>query len=426
MSLLTSDKTNLQHSRHLQRRSMFARCSARASSNLNHAAQPPALRIAPRFKSTTSETSPDPSSRPKSRVSKRSVFVAAWTALGVVAGWQIYNYNSKRDSFVAYTLVSKQPVSSTASIFHLEPKQPSSNFEKYKEAWRKGIWNVDFKQPQLQIVRAYTPLPPVEEGTDAEKKNKEKHDELRFLIRKDPHGEVSSYLHKLPIGAEIEMRGPNLEYELTPDVRQIVFFAGGTGIAPALQIAHALFEGHNDDHGDDSGRQQKGNSKTKNLHILWASRMREDCAGGVSDAAPSETVPPKPTWSGLFSRPKAKKPNTPPPQSSEKGLIVKELDALKEKYPGQVTVEYFVNAEDTWIDEDAVFRALSRFDDKEFSAGTAAPGQRQILISGPPGFISYLAGPKEWRGGREEQGPVSRIVAHAISKNPHDVTVWKI
>ncbi|KAL6243242.1 mitochondrial peripheral inner membrane protein [Rhinocladiella similis] len=396
---------------------MFARCPVRASSNLNHAAQSPALKINTRFKSTILESTPDPSSRPKSRPSKRSVFVAAWTALGVVAGWQIYNYNSKRDSFVAYTLISKEPVSSTASIFHLEPKQPSSSFELYKDAWRKGIWNVHFKQPQLQIVRAYTPLPPVDEGTGLEKK-----DELRFLIRKDPHGEVSSYLHKLPVGAEIEMRGPNLEYELTPDVRQIVFFAGGTGIAPALQIAHALFEGHTDDHSSDSG--QKGNGKTKNLHILWASRTREDCAGGVSDAPPSEAVPPKPTWSGLFSRPKAK-PN-PQPQSLEKGLIVKQLEALKEKYPGQVTVEYFVNAEDTWVDEDAVFKALSRFDDKEFSTASAAPGQRQILISGPPGFISYLAGPKEWRNGREEQGPVSRIVAHAISKNPHDVTVWKI
>jgi hypothetical protein len=114
-------------------------------------------------------------------------------------------------------------------------------------------------------------------------------------------------------------------------------------------------------------------------------------------------------------------------------LIVKELEALKQKYPGQVTVEYFVNAEDTWIDEDAVFRALSRFDDKDFSVSTATGAgstalveQKQILISGPPGFISYLAGPKEWRNGREEQGSVSRVLAHAIAKNPHHVKVWKI
>ncbi|KAK6368132.1 mitochondrial peripheral inner membrane protein [Exophiala oligosperma] len=429
---------------------MFARCSTRAPSNLNHAitAQPPALRIVTRFKSTTPEgtQSPDPQSRPpKSRLSKRSVFVAAWTALGVVAGWQIYNYNkSRRDSFVAYTLVSKEPVSSTASIFHLEPKQAYSSFGLYKDAWRKGIWNVDFKQPQLQIVRAYTPLPPVDvaaTGPGSEGGKEEKKDELRFLIRKDPHGEVSSYLHKLPVGAEIEMRGPNLEYELTPDVRQIVFFAGGTGIAPALQVAHALFEGHKDSTASDSNSDSVGRgSTTKSLHILWASRMREDCVGGVSDPPPaSEAVmPPKPTWSGFFSsRPKPRATSSPTQSSGtdKRVAIVEELDALKRKYPGQVTVEYFVNAEDTWIDEDAVFRALSRFDDKEFSKGSTASAasghgprqrERQILISGPPGFISYLAGPKEWRNGREEQGPVSRIIAHAIAKNPHDVTVWKI
>ncbi|KIW51842.1 hypothetical protein PV05_10527 [Exophiala xenobiotica] len=389
---------------------MFARCSIGAPRSLRYASNPPSLRARARYNSTAENPKETPDV-PRSRLSKRGLFVAAWTALVVVGGWQVYRYNRKSDAFVAYTLVSKEPVSSTASIFHLEPKETSSNFELYKDAWRRGIWNVHFKQPQLQIVRAYTPLPPVDESTGREK------DELRFLIRKDPHGEVSSYLHRLPIGAAIEMRGPNLEYELTPDVRQVVFFAGGTGIAPALQVAHALFEG-NKSEGDNKG--------LKKLHILWANRMREDSQGGVSDAPPEEAVPPKPTWSGLFSRPKAKV--LAPRVSHDKGLIVKELDALKQKYPGQVTVEYFVNAEDTWIDEDAVFRALARFDDKAFSAGTASTPseQKQILISGPPGFISYLAGPKEWRNGREEQGSVSRILAHAISKNPHHVKVWKI
>lgn len=334
-----------------------------------------------------------------------------WLGAGVAVGWQLYAWTQKGDSFVAYSLVAKQPVSSTASIFHLEPKQQSQNFDIYKDAWRRGIWNVHFKQPQLQIVRQYTPLPPTDEKSGEEK------GQLRFLIRNDPHGEVSSYLHRLPVGADIEMRGPNLEYELTPDVRQVVFFAGGTGIAPALQVAYALFEGTK------TGESTK-EVKDRKLHILWASRMREDCLGGVSDAPPADSLPPKPTWSGLFTTPK---PKPTPHISEEKGVIVQELETLKKKYPGQVTVEYFVNTEDTWIDEDAVFRALSRFDDKDFTTGYATPQeQRQVLISGPPGFIAYLAGPKEWRNGREEQGSVSKIVAHAISKNPHNVKVWKV
>lgn len=316
-------------------------------------------------------------------------------------------YNEKRlkDAFLVYKLVAKEPVSSTASIFHLEPEQNPQDSQVFREAWRKGVWNVQFKQPQLQIVRAYTPLPPI--GNEAQSDD----GHLRFLIRRDPHGEVSNYLHNLPVGSQIELRGPNIEYELTGDVKQVVFFAGGTGIAPALQVAHAMFE-------DD------GNRKGRKLHMLWANRRREDCIGGYSDAPPSDPVPPKPFWTGFFT---PSKPKTEVPASLERGVIVSELEGLKVKYPGQVTVEYYVNEEDTWIDRDAVLKALSRFDDKDFSLRSATPQeQRQILISGPDGFISHLAGPKEWRGGREEQGGVSRIIAHAISMNPHNVKVWKI
>ena len=390
---------------------MFARCLVRAPRSLKHGLPSFPVRAAARAYSSTTESGHEP---PNARESFRSIptsrnFLSGLSiGLCLAIGWWAYDTYNQRDPFTAYSVVAKEPVSSTASIFHLEPKSKTRDFELYKDVWRKGIWNVQFKQPQLQIVRAYTPLPPVDESTGQEK------GELRFLIRRDPHGEVSSYLHKLSTGARIEMRGPYLEYELTPDVREIVFFAGGTGIAPALQVAHALFEGKAEE------------SKDRKLHILWANRTREDCLGGVSDPPPDTVLPPKPTWSGLFSSTKSKPKNSAPP-SQEKGLIVKDLEALKQKYPGQVTVEYYVNAEDTWIDEDAVFRALARFDDKIFSTSSAASQeQRQILISGPSGFISHLAGPKEWRNGREEQGSVSRLVAHALSRHPHDVKVWKI
>lgn len=330
------------------------------------------------------------------------------TVAGLIFGqaWLFYDRRTLRDSFVTYKLTAKEAVSPTASIFYLEPKGAAGDVEKYQDAFRKGIWNFQFKQPQIQIVRAYTPLPP-QTSQDEDLKS------LRFLIRHDQHGEMSNYLHRLQVGADIDMRGPNLEYQLSPDIQQVVFFAGGTGIAPALQIAHAMFNSN-------TGQADK----KRKLHILWASRKREDCLGGVSDAPVTENMPPKATWSGLFTKQK-EKPTVKP--SNEKGPIVQELENLKTKYPGQVTVEYFVNSEGTWIDEETVFRSLSRFDDKDFSTGFATSSeQRQVLISGPSGFISYLAGPKEWRNGKEEQGNVSKILAHAIAQNPHHVKVWKI
>jgi homoaconitate hydratase len=356
-----------------------------------------------------------PDSRDAFRLKPWQHYLLVGVILGTVFTpvWLYYDRRRARDSFVKYKIVAKDPVSSTASIFYVEPTEASKESEIYKDAWRKGIWNFHLKQPQIQIVRPYTPLPP-EGGKDG----KENH-LLRFLIRHDPHGEVSSYIHNLPVGAYVELRGPNLEYHLTPEVRQVVFFAGGTGIAPALQIAHAMFD--TERNGDEDS---DGHRKGKMLHILWANRKREDCAGGLSDAPPAEPVAPKPTWSGFFTK---QTPKPVPKVSEDKGAVVQELESLKSRHPGQVTVEYFVNEEDTWIDEDAVSKALSRFDDKDFSTGTTTSHeQRQILISGPPGFISYLAGPKEWRNGREEQGGISKIVAHAISKNPHNVKVWKI
>jgi NAD(P)H-flavin reductase len=330
--------------------------------------------------------------------------------LAGVVGMQAYKFytnKQSRDAFIPYKLVRKDPVSSTACIFVLEPPENSEELDRYQEVWEKGIWNVHFKQPQLQIVRAYTPLPPQDTQDTHSQADIGR---LRFLIRNDIHGEVSSYLHRLPIGSQIELRGPNIEYEISPEVKQVVFFAGGTGITPALQVAHALF-----------GSKEHG--KDRKLHILWANRRREDCLGGHSDPSLAEPLTAKPTITGFFSAPH---PSPEAATSTEQGLIVKKLEQLKERYAGQVTVEYFVNEESTYIDNDAVFRALSRFDDRYFSESSPAQEQRQILISGPNGFISYLAGPKEWRGGKEEQGGVSKILAHAISMNPHNVKVWKI
>ncbi|RMZ75817.1 hypothetical protein DV737_g5114, partial [Chaetothyriales sp. CBS 132003] len=207
-----------------------------------------------------------------------------------------------------------------SGIFHLRLSTPDNkSLAFFHEAWQTGIWNLLFKQPQIQVVRAYTPLPPAL-GDDSQ--------DLRFLIRHDPRGEVSSWLHRLPIGSSIEMKGPNLEFEIPPSAGNITFLAGGTGIAPALQAAHALLK----------------------------------------------------------------------------------LEALKSKYPQQVKVDYFVDEENTWISEDTIARSLT-------TTPFARPNiSSLIIVSGPEGFISHFAGPKVWRSGREQQGPIGGVVAQALTR----------
>lgn len=242
-----------------------------------------------------------------------------------------------------------------------------------------------FKQPQLQIGRDYTPLPPIEQVSETTEDTSEKEDQepLRFLIRRDPHGEVSRYLHGLNLGTTIEVRGPQPECEIPSDVKDILFVAGGTGIAPALQAAYTLL------------RRDNGSSKSR-IHILWASRRREECLGGSNDTQ-VDTI--RKSWlSSLFSSSSASAPD-----NASKGHIVKELETLKSQYPGQITVDYFVDEEKSLIEKKSILNFTT-------SRNNSTDRGKLIIVSGPDGFISYMAGPKVWAEGMELQGPLQGII----------------
>ncbi|KAL2786062.1 hypothetical protein BJX66DRAFT_342527 [Aspergillus keveii] len=361
-----------------------------------------------RHATTTTSTKPSTSSSPSQRRWLR-LTVITLTAAGVGAclGWSRDSASSSTtlspSRFTPYYLVSREPVSATGSLFILKPppKSDGSNLEVYEDAWKTGIWSVMFKQPQLQIGRDYTPLPPVSSDVDGDEC-------LRFFIRKDPFGEVSRYLHSLKIGAPIEVRGPRVECEIPPETRTILFIAGGTGIAPALQAGHTLLR-----------RPDLGNRHR--IHILWATRQREDCRGGYNDHTSAATNGTRWSWlSRLFSSSQqiAKVPPSESKVDVGTSAVVKELEALKAQYPGQVTIEYFVDEESTFIGK----RSILDFTNSAISS----PGQRNrhmILVSGPEGFISYMAGPKQWAQGMELQGPLQGIIKDL---NLHGWTVWKL
>ncbi|KAJ9381930.1 hypothetical protein DTO063F5_5895 [Paecilomyces variotii] len=340
------------------------------------------------------------SSPPKKRTFVRVAVVTATAgAIGAYIRWQQDSKNSTLNpfSFAEYELVSREPISSTSSLFTLRPVKPGHNREVYETAWRTGVWSVMFKQPQLQIGRDYTPLPPIEQVSGTlENTSGGDQEPLRFLIRRDPHGEVSRYLHGLNLGTTVEMRGPQIECEIPPDVKDILFIAGGTGIAPALQAAYTLL------------RRDNGSADSR-IHILWASRKREDCLGGSNDSHPNTTE--EPWWRKLFRSTPATAPEDP-----SKGLIVKELETLKSQFPGQVTVDYFVDEERSMIDKQSISRFTKSRDGRTH-------GGKLILVSGPDGFISYMAGPKLWAEGRELQGPLQGIIKELDLK---EWNVWKL
>lgn len=323
---------------------------------------------------------------PKSRGRKLPAF--ALFAVGAPLGWYLNDLRDARHNirvsrpgeFVKYTLVGKDNVSSTCSIFKLKPTG-NVVVDLDDPSLERAITSIEFKQPQLQIARSYTCLPQ-EQGQHM--------DEVRFLIRKEQNGEVSSFLHRLPLNAEIEIRGLRPEYVLPEDVKGAMFLVGGTGIAPALQAADKL-------------------DGQANVHILWASRRREDCIGGYNDSLPTKR--PWGWWQGSTD---AEKKIAALPIAEQGGLVsllenLKRRSGEDEEKNSKLLVDYFVDEEGASVKADEIksaLNALSRASDTEDGAG-----RKILVVSGPPGFITYWAGSKQWAGGREVPGPLRGVLS---------------
>ena len=338
------------------------------------------------------------------RLSRFSKILGIAVGSAFAFGYSVYKHKTGKtaaaaatgpgnDGFVKYRLAAREDVSSTCAIFTLRPILGGKSVGMNGEGTERAIKSVLFKQPQLQIARAYTLLPAEPGQAD---------DELRFLIKREKGGEVSSYLHRLETGAEVEVRGPNAEYTLPAErVRKVVFIAGGTGIAPALQAARAVAADEAD------------------VHILWANRHREDCQGGKSDTLSAQTSWSETFagWFSPFSTPgKDAKAQDTAIEKRPKSEIVRRLDALKRQGRGRIAVDYFVDDEERFIkpvEATTLVRA-------SFSPEAKPEGKNVMFISGPEGFVNAWAGPKEWRDGMELQGPIGGVLSKL------DLRDWEI
>lgn len=248
-------------------------------------------------------------------------------------------------------------------------------------------------QPELQIVRSYTPLPPIE-GTEPE--------QVRLFVRQEPQGEVSTFLHKINRGTIVHLRGPRVEYEIPEDVDEILFLAGGTGIAPALQVAHTLYN-----------QRSRSTEQDPELRILWANRRREDSINGLnpfsSQRVQAGLVPLETIEGGAA------------PSKPSQARLVDEVESLKARHEGKVIVDYLIDEEGSYISESLLRKYLSGVDQTANQDGT--PRRKVVLVSGPEGFVDVFAGPKTWQGGREIQGPLGGLLKKI---DPQGWEIWKL
>lgn len=340
------------------------------------------------------------------------------TACGAAIAYKQYTDSDTKktlnpQTFTSFKFVSKEPVSSTCSIFTFRALDVSRHVGFDKELWN-GVWSVQIKQPQLQIARAYTPLPP---SHDSSAGISEGAQDLRFLIRKEPKGEVSGYLHQLLNGAAVEFRGPNIEYVLPQDTEEVIFLAGGTGIAPALQVAYSLLE---------TTTEAETGTKPR-VHILWACRRREDCLGGMSESQGQEKATTGSTWSRILGSSGTTSVGQNVTTSPANSQIVEELEAFKTRHPGQISVDYFVDEEKRFIAVDNIHGLIrtrvSQTRTDPCTSEDGSKGKKLIIVSGPDGFVDYYAGPKKWEGGKEVQGRLGGVLARL---NLQGWQIWKL
>lgn len=215
------------------------------------------------------------------------------------------------DYFTEFIITNKKQINKDHFLVELTPKHKDDLRHKYfsKKGFWDGsrLWSVEVKQPEIMVVRRYTPLPLVLENVPASSSNNnltgdngstntvlripgEESDTAKFCLylKKYDHGEVARWISKKPIGAVLELRGPFTEFEfpaqpidgcnkayqrpkmaniaskvaadpfavgadgkpqLPPSIAapdNLAFYAAGTGIAPALQLllSENPFKGH--------------------------------------------------------------------------------------------------------------------------------------------------------------------------------------
>lgn len=278
---------------------------------------------------------------------------------------------------------------------------------------------------------------------------------------------MSTYLSRLRAGEPIEIRGPHLGFDLGARLgqqeeerddgasrsqwrRKVVFLAGGTGVAPALQVAEYVL-GRKDD---------------VKVEVLWASRSGVDCAG-----AQRVPVEGRGWWSwswSLFSS-GGKQAVAERHLKEEPSAVVRQVRALQaayEKQNKQLVVKCAVDEEGSMIKARDILKAMgssvqlqelgapschfhsqrqleySTEESDVSSAGShgdekmAAPcctcqgegvkGKNLLIVSGPDGFVSAYVGPKVWANGGERQGPVGGVVRGLMKDKPESWNSWLV
>lgn len=134
-------------------------------------------------------------------------------------------------------LVQKQDVSHDTKLFRF-------NFPEGHSMSKAGLDVVSSLRTRAvlsgkEVVRQYTPVSP---------RNVRGYVDLIIKSYPAPGGLMSRHIHSLPIGGELEVLGPFLNFKYRENMKKrIGMIVGGTGLTPCLQLIREILSNPNDD-----------------------------------------------------------------------------------------------------------------------------------------------------------------------------------
>lgn len=361
--------------------------------------------------------------------------------------------------FHRFIITHKEEIDDQHFLIELVPKFNHWQYSFYSNYESKSIWNgdkiwsVDVKQPDIMVVRAYTPLPlyfmkseytrsgdrkPLLKVINNDADDYDKQGSMCLYVKKYNDGEVSRYIANKKIGEELELRGPNIEYKfpyhplkqfherpifrdlpskiepenLVEKIKKVnklaefdnlVFYAAGTGITPILQVllSRNPYRGFVDIH---YSAQKQGELKPLERFLFFLEKLDRIKLHTHYDNIPNsrlnskDVTKPEPSeyTSPLHLEEKGDKSHQLSPEEAYE-LRMQILNGDKKNHKTQPT-----------NDDQRVHRYENAIEQAIVTSKEPKKPASLSLVCGPDGYIDYVAGSKHAEV--NEQGPIKGLL----------------